>query len=146
MVLVCIVVITLFSTHKKPEIIETQKVPTDVKGMIVYYSEQYGASLPLLDKMADCESDFNPLAKGDGGKAHNVYQYHYARFIEDAKLMGETLDYNSAHDNIKLAVWISVHYPERMQAWTSYRAIKNGGVYSFYSRTLKKHYTVYCKL
>lgn len=120
-------------------------IPNDVKGMIVYYGEQYGAEIPLLDKMAFCESTYNPKAVGDGGRALSVYQYHKETFYSHAKLMGEELNYNSAHDQIKLTAWISVHHPDKLRAWTSYRAIKNGGTYSFYSKLLKKHYTVVCK-
>ncbi len=120
-------------------------IPHDVKGMIVYYGGQYGAEIPLLDKMAFCESTYNPKAVGDSGRAHNVYQYHEATFYSHAKLMGEKLNYKSAHDQIKLTAWISVNHPDKLRAWTSYRAIKNGGTYSFYSKQLKKHYTVKCK-
>lgn len=120
-------------------------IPTDVKGMIVYYSEVHEIDPSTLMKMVDCESDFNPNAVGDAGRAFGALQYHEKTFYEHAKLMGEELHYNSAHDQIKVATFIAKHYPEKLRAWTSYRAIKNGGTYSFYSSLLKKHYTVTCK-
>jgi hypothetical protein len=54
------------------------------------------------------------------------------------------LDYNSAHDQAKLGMWaISQGYGNE---WTAYVAIKNGGVYKFYSRQLKKNFVVKCSL
>lgn len=117
--------------------------PTEV---ISYYSKQYGADEPVMQKMAECESNHNPMAVGDGGRALNIYQYHKGTFLTHSKMMGEELNYNSFHDQAKLAAWISVNRPEELQAWTSYRAIKNGGTYKFYSKLLGRWFTVECKL
>lgn len=122
-----------------------KRIPTTVKGMIVYYSQQNEVDESMMMKMADCESDFNPNAVGDNFRARNVYQYHRGTFDSMSKLMGEKLNYDSAHDQIKLTTWIAANYPSKLNSWTSYRAIKNGGTYSFYSSLLKKHYTVTCK-
>lgn len=113
--------------------------------MIVYYSEVNEIDSNLIMKMTDCESDFNPNAVGDSGRAFGPLQFHRATFDSMAKLMGEELRYDSANDQIKVVSWIAANYPSKLNSWTSYRAIQNGGTYSFYSSLLKKHYTVTCK-
>lgn len=116
------------------------------KEVITYYSNLYGADEALLLKMAECESNFNPNALGDGNRARGVFQYHEGTFNRYAKVFGQELDYHSAHDQALLTAWLAVNKPEALNEWTSYRAIKNGGKYSFYSRLLQKHFVVYCSL
>ena len=96
--------------------------------------------------MADCESDFHPSIKGDGGRAHGLFQYHKGTFDRYAKLSGMTLDYYSYEDQAQLTAWLYVNKPESLREWTSYRAIQNGGTYKFYSKLLQRHYVVTCKL
>jgi hypothetical protein len=90
-----------------------------------------------------CESRYEPTSKGDGGRANNVGQFHKPTFERLSKLMGEELDYNSYYDQTKLLAWsLDNGYGAN---WTAYRAIKNGGTYSFYSKLLQKHYTATCR-
>lgn len=70
-------------------------------------------------------------------------QYHKQSFENHAKLYGEELDYYSTYDQIKLGTWAIAN--GRGNEWTAYRAIKNGGTYSFYSKLLNKHFTAKCK-
>lgn len=117
-----------------------------VTEMIEYYSNLYQQDPELLKKVAECESNYETELKGDGGRAFSVYQFHKGTFNTFAKELGEPLDYQSYHDNIKLAVWSFSQGEEYRRAWTTYVAIKNGGKYSFYSKLLKRNFTVICKL
>lgn len=117
---------------------------TYIEEKVNQFSNIYNVDPKLVSKIIQCESQFDHDALGDGGQAFGVMQYHKASFQRHAKLMGEELDYYSTHDQIKLSVWAIANGHAR--EWTSFRAIQNGGVYSFYSKKLKKHYTVKCKL
>lgn len=111
---------------------------------IVYYAELNGLDTKVALAVARCESEFSNSAVGDSGRAKGIYQFHLETFNRHSKLKGEQLDYTSAHDQIKLATWsIANGYGNE---WTTYRAIMNGGTYSFYSKLLKKHFTVHCEL
>lgn len=89
-----------------------------------------------------CESQYNPKAKGDKGLANNVGQFHEETFDMIARKMGEKLDYDSYYDQTKAVAWSLANGYGNL--WTSYRAIKNGGVYTFYSKKLGSWYTVKC--
>lgn len=107
------------------------------------YSQYYGIDESVFKKVMWCESHNNPDASGDGHKAKNVFQFHKGTFDSYAKKLGEPLDYNSYHDQTKLAAYMfSIGEANH---WTAYRAIMNGGTYSFYSTLLERHYTVTCK-
>lgn len=114
--------------------------------LIDYYSALYDQDPALMRKVAECESKYNTTILGDGGRAFSVFQFHKGTFERWSKERGEPLDYKSYHDHIKLAVWSFAQGEKYRNAWTSYVAIKRGGEYSFYSKLLKKHFTVYCKL
>jgi hypothetical protein len=107
------------------------------------YANHYGIDEGVFKKVMWCESRNNPDAVGDNGKAKNVMQFHKPTFDSYAKKLGEDLDYNSYHDQIKVAAYM-FSIGEAKQ-WTAYRAIINGGTYSFYSSSLGKHYTATCK-
>lgn len=115
---------------------------------IDYFADKYGVDSSLMEKVVECESQGDPENKGDwkNGKplAFGILQYHKESFERHAKIFGEELDYYSYYDQIKVGTWaISEGHGNE---WTTYRAIKNGGTYSFYSNLLKEHYTVNCKL
>lgn len=88
-------------------------------------------------------SNYNPNAIGDGGRSRGIAQFQKESFNRLSRLMGEELDYNSPHDQIKLLSWSVANGHGR--EWTAFRAIKNGGTYSFYSRQLQQHFSVVCK-
>ena len=98
----------------------TETKVLSVKETIAFYAEQNGANKEELLKVAKCESSFNPKATGDGGRAKNIFQYHYPTFVAFSKLMGEDLDYHSYTDQSKLTSWIWVHYPQYKKHWTCY--------------------------
>ena len=115
-----------------------------LREQIAVYSAQYGTDKEILMKMIECESGWNESALGDNGRAYGLLQFHKASFDRMAKAFGEELDYKSSSDQIRLASWAIQNGYAR--EWTSYRAIKNGGHYSFYSNLLQKHFNVKCKL
>lgn len=121
-------------------------VEYSVPEMIEHYAVLNGQDVELLKKVAECESKFTKDLYGDGGRAYSVYQFHEPTFERWSKEMGEELDYYSYQDHIKLATWAFAQGEEYRKAWTAYRAIENGGTYSFYSKLLQKHFTAYCKL
>ena len=100
---------------------------------------------PLVRKVIDCESKFKHNTSSDNGFSNGIMQFQKATFIRMAKKYGEVLDYNSQYDQLRLGIW-AISKPELAREWTSYVAIQKGGVYSFYSRQLQKHFTVKCKL
>jgi len=122
------------------------EVPLSPEEYADKYALQYGIDARVFKKVMWCESGYSPNKVGDGGRAKNVLQYHRATFIGDAKEMGEDLDYNSYHDQIKAGAWSFSQGESYKRRWTAYRAIMNGGTYSFYSTLLQQHYTVNCKL
>lgn len=103
----------------------------------------YGGNAELNKKVIKCESQWDTKAKGDGNRSTGIAQFQKPTFDMLSKKFGEELDYNSSYDQIKLFVWsIENGYGNH---WTAYRAVQNGGTYSFYSKQLKKHFTVHCR-
>lgn len=89
-----------------------------VKEMITYYANYYGANEKELLAVVKCESNFRTEVYGDGKRAFGLLQYHQPTFTHFASLMGEELDYNSPHDQIKLTAWIFTNYPQYKKHWT----------------------------
>lgn len=129
-----------------PQRIVSQEIKINelsINEQINYFADKYGVDSSLMKKIVQCESHGNVEALGDGKRAYGILQYHLASFQRHEELLGEDLDYYSSLDQLKLGTWaISQGYGRE---WTSYRAIKNGGTYSFYSKLLKKSFTVTCK-
>jgi len=123
--------------------VKAQTPEEEIKDLVKLFAKQYGVDELIALTLVDCESDFLQKAIGDGGRSKGVMQYQKASFERHSKLLGEQLNYDSAYDQIKLGMWaISQGYGNE---WTAYVAIKKGGKYSFYSKQLDKHFTVYCK-
>lgn len=94
------------------------------KDYIEYYADKYGANKHQLLTVAYCESGYKQYAVGDGGRAIGIFQYHEPTFNSYSRLLGEELDYYSAHDQAKLTAFIWTEYPNEKRAWTC--ATKNG--------------------
>lgn len=110
---------------------------------IAYFSQLYGGDADMITRMMMCESGGKHSAVGDGYRSHGIFQFQQPSFERMEEAFGEDLNYQSSFDQIKLATWaISNGYGRE---WTSYRAIMNGGRYSFYSNQLHQHFTIYCK-
>lgn len=119
-----------------------------VKEQIEYFSGIYGVDSKLVSKVIECESGGDHKVVGDGGRSKGIAQIQKPTWIDLEQKFNvehkEDLNYMSQFDQLKLTTW-SIANGEGSR-WTAYRAIKNGGRYSFYSRQLKKHFVVYCKL
>ncbi len=114
------------------------------KELIKKYSTEYNISYKLVSKIIYCESRGKINAIGDNGLSYGVAQFQKPTFNWMKKKLGKRLDYKSESDQIELLSYaLSKGWGRN---WTSYRAIKSGGKYSFYSRQLKKHFTIYCKI
>lgn len=112
--------------------------------IVRYFADQYDFSPEVLLKVMECESHGDQSVLGDGGRAVGIYQIHQETWNRFTKGMGETLDRDSAFDQAKVAAYAFSH--GHANEWTTFRAIMNGGTYSFYSKLLQKHFTVVCKL
>ena len=141
----------------QPQDIEPQIVPEKTREQqildtIITASTTYKVDKDILYSVLKCESGLKPETKGDykNGEylATNIAQYHKGTFMSHKKEFFEEynqeLDHNSWEDHIKLTAFaLSKGYGNQ---WTTYRAIKNGGRYSFHSKLLEKDFTVVCKL
>lgn len=148
MLLVFLIALLLPQTTHSDTHIEATEPPKEltIEETIAKYSQIYGAPERLLYSMAMCESNLNPNIKGDSGLAVGLFQYHDGTWNRMSSYMGETLDKYSWHDQIKLTAWVAANRPDRLREWTSYVAIQKGGTYSFYSKLLKRNFTVHCKM
>lgn len=117
-----------------------------VPELIEHYAVVYNQDPQLLKSVAYCESRYKTSLKGDGGRAYSVFQIHKPTFERWEKQMGQDLDYNNYRDHIKLAAWAFSKGESYRDDWTTYVAIRKGGTYSFYSKLLKKHYTIRCNM
>lgn len=128
--------------EEKPEIREPlhweNPAPTEV---IERYAIEYGVDKNLLYSIIKCESHFNQNAVGLAGEV-TMAQFLPTTFEGQAKKMGEQLDIKSYHDAIKLTAY-SLSIGDG-KLWTTYRAIQNGGTYTFTDRKGITH-TSYCK-
>jgi hypothetical protein len=117
-----------------------------IEEAINYIAPQYGQDPALIYKITHCESRHVLEADHDGGHGKGVTGFH-KRTFEDwkVKLGRPELRYESNFDQITLMSLAFSKGEDYRRAWTTYRAHKNGGTYSFYSNLLKGHYTVVCK-
>ena len=111
--------------------------------IVTVFAEQNGLDPKIALSVMQCESRGIQNNPGDGGKATGIYQYWEDTWERHSKEFGEELDINSPYDQAKLATWAIADGKGR--EWTAYRALMNGGKYTFYSSKLKKTITVYCK-
>lgn len=116
-----------------------------IEQQIVYFSTLYGADSNIVLKVMECESGGNHQVTGDGGRSNGIFQFQRSTFNRMEKILGEDLNYDSQFDQVKLASF-ALSKPELAREWSSFRSIKNGGKYSFWSNQMQRHYTVYCKL
>ncbi len=115
-----------------------------VQETIVKYATVYAAPEKKLESLFRCESTFRQNVIGEEGEI-GVGQFKPDTFKRLAKLMGEDLNIHSYNDQIKLVSWLSVNHPSEMRNWTTWRALQNGGTYTFTSRQTGKTYTVICR-
>lgn len=118
--------------------------PLTIQETIVKQVVYYAASEKKLTALLRCESHFNQDVIGAEGEI-GVGQFKQGTFDYLSDLMGETLNIHSYADQIKLIAWTSVNTPKEMNHWTTWRALQNGGIYTFTSKKTGKTYTVTCK-
>lgn len=147
-IMVACVMISLLISSAKVSIAESPTYKT-AKDYIVEYAELYDTDATVLLKVAECESELGKKNKGDykNGEylATGIFMYHKETWSRHSNLFGEKLDINSINDQAKLTAFIFSKYPNLRNEWTTYRAIKNGGTYSFYSKLLERHFVIKCK-
>lgn len=116
--------------------------------MVVCAATQFNQSPELISKITWCESH-HKVKSHDNGRGFNVTGIHNKTFDGwlpmYEKEVGETLNKDSTYDQLKLMSWAFSKGPEYRNQWSTYVAYTKGGTYSFYSRLLKAHFTVYCK-
>lgn len=126
----------------EPEIIELT-----LQEKAIVFANNHGVDSLLVSKIIKCESNWNVNAIGDNGHSRGIAQFQEPTFNRMKKVFqeeyGYDLSYTSPEDQINLLSFaLSKGWGRE---WTAYRAIKNGGTYSFYSKQLQKHFTVHCK-
>lgn len=112
---------------------------------VVYQASLNGVDPNLALSMMMCESQGKQGAKGDGNRATGIFQYWNETWIRHStKYFGEVLDKNSQEDQVKVAIAAIAGGDGR--EWTSYRALKNGGSYTFFYKLENKMITVKCEM
>jgi hypothetical protein len=134
-----------FAKPKSTDELHINPLDLSKEQQVVYFSDLYGGDSQIALSVMECESSGSHSAKGDGGRSNGIFQFQKSSFERMEKDFGEDLNYTSEYDQIKLASWALAN-PKYQREWTSYRAISNGGKYSFYSSQMKRHYTIYCSL
>lgn len=121
--------------------------PLTVKEMIYEIAPKFKQDSNLIDKIIYCESGYIPVSH-DGNRGYGVTGIHKTTWnlwlIDYEKEQGETLDYQSSYDQIKMISWAFSKGSSYKNQWTTYVAYMNGGSYTFYSKTLKGTYTAKC--
>lgn len=145
------VVLQILSNATKIEYVKAYEEPQlTTKDYFILYGNKYNVDPELLYDVMMCESSGEVTSKGDGGRSRSYFQYfdetwkRYSKKYNETYGTNDTFDLWSIHDNVKLTAFAFSLGEDARREWTTYRALKNGGVYSFYSRVNKRHYTVYC--
>ena len=131
-----------FAKPLETQVLEIIPNELSIAGQVEYYSNLYGADSKIVSKVIQCESSGNVNAISDGNRSYGI-AIPKPTFMNLSNKLGEELDYYSSHDQIKLLSWSIANGFGK--SWTAYRSIMNGGVYSFYSSQLNKHFTVSCR-
>lgn len=90
------------------------------KELIQHFSTLYGANRWQLEAVGMCESSLRQVTNpNDGGSPSiGIFQYKTGTWERFSKLLGEELDINSIHDQIKLTSFIFAEYPQYRSHWT----------------------------
>lgn len=134
-----------FAKPKSTDELQINPLDLPVQQQVIHFSNLYGGDSRITLSVMECESSGSHSAKGDNGRSNGIFQFQKSSFERMERDFGEDLNYTSRYDQIKLASWALAN-PKYQREWTAYRAIANGGKYSFYSKQLNRHFTVYCNL
>lgn len=103
------------------EYVRAETPTSSINDLIVENSNKYDVPMSTLIRVIKCESGFDPKAIGDGGLAYGIAQFHKQTFDAFSKEEGETLNYHSTYDQIKLLSWaISKDYGKH---WTCFSKV-----------------------
>ena len=91
-----------------------------VSELITHYTTLYGSSEREIRLVGVCESGLRQVTNpNDGGSPSiGMFQYKVGTWARYSKLLGEELDINSPHDQIKLTSFIFAEHPKEKRAWT----------------------------
>jgi hypothetical protein len=79
------------------------KTQIELKGMEFGMSED---RIEFIQKVVQCESNYQENAVGDKGKAYSYFQFWETTFNQFKKIWGHTwLDYDNPEDHIELGMW-----------------------------------------
>lgn len=94
-----------------------------VDELLTYYSDVYNAPEGELRLVGVCESRLRQITNpNDGGSPSiGIFQYKTPTWAWFSKLLGEELDINSIHDQIKLTAFIFAEYPQYKSHWSCSR-------------------------
>lgn len=119
-----------------PTILEADDIDSPPTGKVFYMllansvSAQYGIPAAVVKNVLKHESDYDPNAVGDHGKAHGIPQYHKGTFdqyeADYFRATGEHLNYASSEDEIKLMVWQWKYYPATKGLWSTFKTLYGG--------------------
>ena len=102
----------------------TQEVVQDI---IKEKSEKYNLNYSMMSKVIFCESGFQTNANHDGGRGKGVTGFHRATFntwmARYFKETNQTLNYDSAYDQIELMSWAFTKGESYRDDWTSYNKL-----------------------
>lgn len=138
-----ILLVSLFAFRVDAEAPDDKREMT-VEQTVAHYAYINGVDQRLVLSMMKCESEGKQGAIGDGKHAVGIFQYWPETWTRHSAKYGEKLDRNSYQDQAELATWAVAN--GMGNEWTSYRAIKNGGSYTFFYKLQNKKITVYCDL
>jgi hypothetical protein len=142
-IILSFILVLLFTNNSYAIAPELKLQDQPIENIVTHFANEHGVDPKIALAVMKCESGGRKVM-GDGGRAYNEFQFHKGTWDKMSKAMGEELDINSGYDQAKLATWaIANGYGTH---WTSYVAIQKGGTYTFYSRLMKKTYTVNCKV
>ncbi len=141
-------ILTFAATHISiaDDLVVVPKLPQTVPEIIDYVTPTFGQDPLVIRKITWCESGWQ-VVDHDNHAGLNVTGIHddtFRGWLPDyEKENHETLNIDSTYDQIKMMSWaFSKGYANQ---WTTWVAYHNGGTYSFWSPSLKKHFIVHCK-
>ncbi len=81
-----------------------------IQNYIIAMSSFAGVDPVFMVRLARCESNLNPEAVGDKGKAYGLYQWWQKSWIYYNKIYKTNLDRESWIDQVKLSTWVIRDY------------------------------------
>ena len=119
MVILAILSGTCLPTYASAPSAQQPTLKEQAQELSIYYHTDF----KTINKVIICESNWDSASTGDHGKANGISQFHKDTFIEWSKQMGETLDYNSSYDQLKVMNWAFSKGNSYRRAWTCYNKL-----------------------